>query len=94
MPPTSVETFSVAIRNRLLASGRFVAAIPGSMYHRNVTHGVKVLPVDLPRRPWPAVMVTLENRTTPPLVNLFIRRVRELAHTIRSRVRRRASAPP
>jgi DNA-binding transcriptional LysR family regulator len=91
MSPTSVETFSVAIRNRLLASGCFVAAIPGSMYHLNVTHGVKVLPVDLPRRPWPVVMVTLKNRTTPPLVNLFIRRVRDLAHTIPAPVLRRSS---
>lgn len=38
-------------------------------------------------------MVSLKNRTTPPLVNLFIRRVRELARAIPSRVlhrRRRA----
>jgi len=62
-------------------------------YHLDATHGVRVLPVDLPRRPWPVVMVSLKNRTTPPLVNLFIRRVRELARAIPSRVlhrRRRA----
>jgi DNA-binding transcriptional LysR family regulator len=85
LPRTSVETFSVGIRNQLLASGRFIAAIPASMFHLNATHGLKVLPIDLPRRPWPVAMVMLKNRTQPPMVQLFVRQLRELVRKIPSR---------
>lgn len=76
MPRTTVETFSVALRNELLASGEFVAAVPGSMLHMNAEHGLKVLPISLPVRPWPAVMVTLKNRTVAPPVEHFAQCVR------------------
>jgi DNA-binding transcriptional LysR family regulator len=85
LPRTSVETFSVGIRNQLLASGRFVAAIPASMYHLAATRGLKLLPVDLPRRPWPVVMVTLKSRTQPPMVGLFVRHLREQVRKVLSR---------
>jgi DNA-binding transcriptional LysR family regulator len=52
MPRTTVETFSVALRNQLLTSEGFVAAVPGSMLHVNAEHGLKVLPISLPLRPW------------------------------------------
>jgi DNA-binding transcriptional LysR family regulator len=85
MSRTSVETFSVAVRNQLLQAGRFVAAIPGSMFHLNATQGLKVLPIDLPRRPWPVVMVALKNCTQPPMVKLFVQHVRDLARSMPSR---------
>jgi DNA-binding transcriptional LysR family regulator len=86
---SSVETFSVALRNQLLASGRFVAAVPGSMLHLNAKHGLKVLPIDLPRRPWPVVLVTLKNRTVAPTVELFLQCARDVIGSMPSRVRSR-----
>jgi DNA-binding transcriptional LysR family regulator len=76
MPRTTVETFSVALRNQLLASGGFVAAVPGSMLYMNAEHRLKVLPISLPARPWPVVMVTLKNRTLAPPVEHFAQCVR------------------
>jgi DNA-binding transcriptional LysR family regulator len=78
MPRTVVETFSVSLRNQLLASGRFLAAVPGSMLYLNAKHGLKALPIALPRRPWPVVLVTLKNRTIAPLVQRFVQCVREV----------------
>jgi DNA-binding transcriptional LysR family regulator len=86
MPRINVETFSVALRNQLLASGRFVAAVPGSMLHLNAMHGLKVLPIDLPRRPWPVVLVTLKNRTVAPTVELFMQCARAVVGSMPSRV--------
>lgn len=78
MPRTTVETFSVALRNQLLVSGEFIAAVPGSMLHVNAQPDIRVLPIALPRRPWPVVMVTLKNRTVAPPVEQFAQCVREV----------------
>jgi len=85
MPRVGVETFSVSLRNQLLASGRFVAAVPGSMLHLNAKHGLKVLPIDLPDRPWPVVLVTLKNRTMAPAVQAFLQRTRAVVGSMSSR---------
>ncbi len=61
MPPISMDTFSLALRRELLATGRFVSAIPASTLRHD--DALKVLPVDLPRKPWPILMVTLKSRT-------------------------------
>jgi DNA-binding transcriptional LysR family regulator len=89
MPRIGVETFSVSLRNQLLASGRFVAAIPGSMLHLNAQHGLKVLPIDLPDRAWPVVLVRLKDRTVPPTVQLFVQCARDLAGSLPSRANHR-----
>jgi DNA-binding transcriptional LysR family regulator len=34
--------------------------------------GLKILPVDLPRHPWPVVVLTLKHRTLSPVVTAFI----------------------
>ena len=73
MPHIGVESFSVALRYQLLATGRFVSALPGSMVNLNTKPNLlKVLPIGLPRRPWPVVLVTLKNRTLAPAVGLFV----------------------
>ena len=82
VPPVRVETFSVALRNQLLESGRFIAAVPGSMLRLNAKHALKALPVNLPKRPWPVVLVTLKHRTVAPMVQLFIQAARTVAGSI------------
>jgi DNA-binding transcriptional LysR family regulator len=73
MPRSIMDTFSVALRQQLLATGRFVAAIPASTLRANIQEGIlKVLPVALPNKPWPVAMVTLKNRTLSPAVQQFI----------------------
>lgn len=76
MPKASFVTVSVHLRNHMLASGRFITALPKSIAD---WYGMKVLPVDLPVRPWPVVMVTLKNRTLSPIVERFLACAREVA---------------
>jgi DNA-binding transcriptional LysR family regulator len=80
MPKICVETFSVALRNELLASGRFITAIAGSMLLLKLgPSSLKVLPIDLPPRPWPVAIVTLKNRLLGPAADLFIQCARDVA---------------
>lgn len=76
VPQASLVTVSVHLRNHMLASGRFITAIPRSVAD---WFGLKTLPVDLPARPWPVVMVTLKNRTLNPIVERFLQCAREVA---------------
>jgi hypothetical protein len=55
---------SVYLRINLLATGQFISAFPDSvlnLYARRFA--LKVLPLELPVRPWPVVIVTLRHRT-------------------------------
>jgi DNA-binding transcriptional LysR family regulator len=72
----------------MLADGRFITAIPKSIAD---WYGLKVLPVDLPVRPWPVVVVTLKNRTLSPIVERFIDCARQVAKSIMSRPATRTS---
>jgi DNA-binding transcriptional LysR family regulator len=61
----------------LLANGEFITTFPNSVvdfYARRF--GLKVLPVDLPRHPWPVVVLTTKHRTLSPVVTAFIDCVR------------------
>jgi DNA-binding transcriptional LysR family regulator len=78
MPKGRFVTVSVHLRNHMLGSGRFITAIPKSIAD---WYGMKVLPVDLPVRPWPVVMVTLKNRTLSPIVELFLACARDVARS-------------
>ena len=89
MPNAMVDTVSVALRQQLLATGRFVAAIPASTLRSNIHKGLlKVLPVVLPNKPWPVVMVTLKHRTLSPAVQQFV----ELARIRRTPTRKSTRA--
>jgi DNA-binding transcriptional LysR family regulator len=46
---------------------------------------LKVLPVDLPMRPWPLAIVTLKNRMLSPVVERFIEYLRDFTRPMRVR---------
>jgi DNA-binding transcriptional LysR family regulator len=79
MPKVSLVTFSVHLRADLLATGRFITAVPRSIAVRYL---LKVLPVDLPAPPWPVVIATLKNRRLSPVVERFIEHVRAFARSM------------
>ena len=73
MPKVCLKTLSVHLRTNLLVGGEFITTLPKSVadfYARRFD--LKVLPVDLPRHPWPVVLLTLKNRTLSPVVTAFI----------------------
>jgi DNA-binding transcriptional LysR family regulator len=87
MPHVGVESFSVALRYQLLATGRFVSALPGSILSLNAKPNLlKILPIELPSRPWPVVLVTLKNRTLTPALELFVKYARAIISSTPSRL--------
>ena len=80
LPRVSLATFSVPLRIDAIKTGQFIAAVPRSMADR---YGLKVLPIDLPVRPWFFAIMTLKNRTLSPLVERFIEELRDFTRSMR-----------
>jgi DNA-binding transcriptional LysR family regulator len=74
VPKVALESLSVPLRAYFLATGEFITAIPKSVASQLP---VKMLPVELPIRPWPFVIFTLKNRTMSPVVDRFIAHLRD-----------------
>jgi DNA-binding transcriptional LysR family regulator len=89
MPKSNLVTLSTPIIVEFLANGPFIAAYPRSVVLHN---GLTVLPVDLPVRPWPVVIITLKNRTLSPVVERFIECAHEVAKTVETPGRRLRSS--
>ena len=76
----NVVSYSHHLRNELLATGRFLTVIAGSVLRANADRwGLKALPVDLNIRPHSVAVFTLRERTLSPVVGLFIEHIREVA---------------
>jgi DNA-binding transcriptional LysR family regulator len=84
-PKTSVATMSLNLRNRLLATGRFLTMLPGySVKLRDRSPPLKAVPVKLPDSRAAAVaVVTLRNRTLSPAARLFIETLRATAKRLK-----------
>jgi len=90
MPAVSVRSLSVHIRSNLLASGRYITALPHSVVYLNADRfPLKVLPLDLPARPWPVKLLTQKNRTLTPVVERFIACAFDVAKAIATQPRAR-----
>jgi DNA-binding transcriptional LysR family regulator len=73
MPKPTMVSLSVTLRTQLMAVGPYISAFGSSVMRLNAhRYNIAVLPVDLPHQPWPAVLVTLKNRTLSPVVERFI----------------------
>jgi DNA-binding transcriptional LysR family regulator len=73
IPRAAVVTDCPHMRVSLLATGRFVTVFPASSIKFLAKHAeLKVLPIDLPAARRPNGIVTLRNRTTGPVAQIFI----------------------
>jgi DNA-binding transcriptional LysR family regulator len=80
IPRAAIVCGSINLRNRVLAAGRFLTAVPSSVLHFAPQPTLyKVLPIELPRWHLPVSIMTLKNRTLSPMAQLFIGCLRELA---------------
>ncbi len=85
MPKTILHTISTHLRANLAASGHYIATFPNSTLRvYDDRFSLKALPISFPARPWPAVIVTLKNRTLSPVVERFIQYVRDFTQQMRS----------
>lgn len=84
-PRASVTSFSLHARMQLLASGRFLTVMFGSVLRRNAKHwSLRVLPVDLGIPPVPIAIFTLKNRTLSPVAELFIKHAKAVSKALTS----------
>jgi DNA-binding transcriptional LysR family regulator len=76
MPPLTVTTVSVNLRNELLATGRFLTIFPGFSLRLPRPHpSLRALSVQLPDTRIPIAIVTLKNRTLSRAMELFVEEV-------------------
>jgi DNA-binding transcriptional LysR family regulator len=103
-PQAKVLGLSLPLRNGLLATGRFLTIVPGSVLSFGAERMIlKALPVELPDWRLPVALITLKNRTLSPPAHLFIEMTREMARPLARRqshgethqnVRRRLARKP
>jgi DNA-binding transcriptional LysR family regulator len=78
-PRATVFAQSLNMRNRLLATDRFLGALPGFSLRLPGRHpSLKALPVELRSTRRPIAIITLKNRTPSPLAQLFLEKVRSI----------------
>jgi hypothetical protein len=71
---------SLNLRNRLLATGRFLTMLAGyALTPKGKYPQLKALAVELPTLQRSIVIVTQRNRTLSPLAEFFIKTAREVA---------------
>src|SRR5215468_7994678 len=80
MPKASLVTLSMSVITHFLADGEFITSMPRSVAYFK---SLKILPVDLPARPWPVNVVTLKNRTLSPVAERFIECARDFTRPMR-----------
>jgi len=79
-PRATVFTLSLNMRIRLLATGRFLSALPSfSLRLPGRDTSLRKLPVELPITRRPIGIITLKNRTLSPFAQLFLNSVRSIA---------------
>ena len=93
-PPVSVVSFSMYLRNMLLASGRYVAVLPGSALRFSAERfGLHALPIPLPETRASVSIVTLKGRTLSPVARVFAECAREVAKPVARWLRSPAAQP-
>jgi DNA-binding transcriptional LysR family regulator len=80
VPKASVITLSISVITHFLANGPFITSMPRSVAHFK---SLRILPVDLPARPWPVKIARLKNRTLRPVVERFIDHLRAFTKAMR-----------
>jgi DNA-binding transcriptional LysR family regulator len=91
VPKGSMNSLSMTLRMQLLAAGPYISVFASSVMRLNAhRYGITVLPIDLPVKPWPVVIVTMKNRTLSPVVERFVASARDVAKSfaVRSQPRK------
>ncbi len=83
LPRACVTSFSGAIRMRLVATGRFLTIMPGSMLRPNAERwDLKALPIALDALSHPIAVLKLKHRTVSPVVEKFVEHLRAAAESM------------
>jgi len=83
LPRAGVTSFSAAIRMQLVATGRFLTIMAGSMLRPNAERwDLKALPIALDALSFPVAIFKLKHRTVSPVVEKFIEHLRAAAKSM------------
>ena len=83
LPKATVVSFSMYLRNMLLASGRYVAVLPGSVLRFSAERfGLRALPIRLPETRASVSIIRLRGRTLNPVARIFAECAREVAKPV------------
>jgi DNA-binding transcriptional LysR family regulator len=83
MPKQILQTLSSHLRVNLASSGSHITTLPNTTLRVYADRfALKALPVDIPAQAWPAVIVTLKNRTLSPVVERFIQHIRDFTRSM------------
>src|SRR6267378_552596 len=83
LPRAGVTSFSAAIRMHLLATGRFLTIMAGSMLRPNAERwDLKALPIALDALSFPVAIFKLRHRTVSPVVEKFVEHLRAAAKSV------------
>ena len=79
-PEKVVVSGSLNMRQNMLASGRFVTAVPHSLLRfAHLKGNFHVLPLEVPSWPMPTMVLRLQGRSLSPAADSFIGTLRELS---------------
>ena len=82
-PRAGILTLSIQLTTTMVATGRFVGLLPGSVARFSAKRaGLKILPVKVPTVLGSVDVITVKNRTPSPLAQQFIRSARAVAKSI------------
>jgi DNA-binding transcriptional LysR family regulator len=81
-PGVFLSTYSVELRMKLIATGRYIGAFARSVIQPETERTLKILPIELPLRPWPVVLITLKHRLLNPIAQRFIAHLRHHAEAL------------
>ncbi len=82
-PRTTVVTYSTHMRDKLLATGRFLTMLSSYALMLPRRHpSLKALPVELANARGTIAIITLKNRTLSPLAELFIKTTRAVVRPL------------
>jgi DNA-binding transcriptional LysR family regulator len=83
LPRAGVTSFSAAIRVQLVATGRFLTIMAGSMLRHNAARwDLKALPITLDALSLPVAIFKLKHRTVSPVVEKFVEHLRAAAKSM------------
>jgi DNA-binding transcriptional LysR family regulator len=86
LPVPQVVSNSMAVRTRLVQSGRFLTMLPKSILHFGDKRlRLKTLPVASPLKPQPAEVTTLKSRTPNAVAKILIEELRIVTLPLRKR---------
>jgi DNA-binding transcriptional LysR family regulator len=87
-PNVFLHTFSVELRIKLVATGRYVAAFARSVIQPEAERSLRILPIAFGPRQWPIVLVTLKRRALNPVAQRFIAHLRDCTRSMAAQLRR------